>query len=208
MRQEGLRLHAKQLFDRTVATFALVASAPLLAAASAAVGVSLGRPILFRQVRPGRGGEPIRLYKLRTMTDARGPDGALLPDEQRLGTLGRFLRATSMDDLPNLFNVLKGELSLVGPRPLLTSYLPLYNEEQARRHDVLPGITGWAQTHGRNAISHEERFRLDLWYVDNWSLRLDLVILVRTVGAVLRRRGISSAAHATKDVWQGNTNAQ
>lgn len=208
MRQEGLRLLAKQLLDRAVAITALVATVPVLAVASIAIATTLGRPVLFIQVRPGRGARPIRLYKLRTMSSARGADGALLPDDQRLGRLGRFLRATSIDDLPNLFNVLKGELSLVGPRPLLTSYLSLYDEQQARRHEVLPGITGWAQIHGRNAISHEERFRLDVWYVDNWSLRLDLVILVRTISAVLRRRGISSATHATKDVWRGNARVE
>lgn len=204
MRQTGLPLVAKQLMDRTIAAVTLVATAPILAAASIGVAASLGRPVLFVQVRPGRNGRPVRLYKLRTMSNAKHPDGTLLPDEQRLGRLGRFLRATSIDDLPNLFNVLKGELSLVGPRPLLMSYLPLYDRDQARRHDVLPGITGWAQIHGRNAISHEERFRLDVWYVDNWSFGLDVAILARTIVTVLFRRGISSSNHATKDVWRGN----
>jgi sugar transferase EpsL len=146
----------------------------------------------------------LRIYKLRTMSDARDETGALLPDAQRLTRLGRLLRATSIDDLPNLFNVLKGELSLVGPRPLLDSYLPLYSREQARRHDVLPGITGWAQIHGRNSVSHEDKFALDVWYVDHWTPWLDVRILLKTLALVVRRTGVSDEGSATKELWRGN----
>ncbi len=190
-----------------VAAAALAVASPVLVVASVAVVKAMGRPVLFTQLRPGRDGRPFRMYKLRTMSDERGPDGALLPDEQRLGSVGRLLRATSVDDLPNLLNVLKGELSLVGPRPLLMEYLPLYTQEQARRHDVLPGITGWAQVHGRNALAHEERFVFDVWYVDHWSLWLDLKILVKTLRAVVGREGISSEGSATKPLWTGQGTA-
>src|SRR5690606_3092583 len=145
----------------------------------------------------------LTMYKFRTMTDARDENGRLLPDEQRLTKFGRFLRSTSLDELPELFNVLKGDMSLVGPRPLLMEYLPLYTPEQARRHEVRPGITGWAQVNGRNAISWEEKFKYDVWYVDNWSLWLDLKILFMTIVAVLRRNGISAEGHATMPVFRG-----
>ncbi|HWR97726.1 MAG TPA: sugar transferase, partial [Candidatus Methanoperedens sp.] len=181
----------KRALDVTVAAMALLLLSPLLLAAALAVRLRLGRPVLFRQVRPGRGGRPFVLLKYRTMSDARDGSGVLLPDAGRLSALGRFLRSTSLDELPELFNVLRGDMSLVGPRPLLTEYLPLYTPEQARRHEVRPGITGWAQVNGRNAISWEERFALDVWYVDNRSLRLDLRILALTVAKVLTREGIS-----------------
>lgn len=207
MTQQGLPLLAKTLLDRTVALVALATTSPILGAAALAVAASMGRPVLFTQTRPGKGGEPFKLFKLRTMSNDRGPNGKLLRDDERLTRVGRFLRATSIDDLPNLFNVLRGELSIVGPRPLLMRYLPLYTPEQRRRHEVLPGITGWAQTHGRNLVSHEEKFRLDVWYVDNWSLWLDLRILAKTLLTVLRREGISADGQATVEVWRGNAEA-
>ena len=203
MKQAGLLLLTKTLIDRGIALGALIATAPLVGAAALGVLVTMGRPVLFTQLRPGKDGKPFRLCKMRTMSNARTPEGELLPDAERLTKVGRFLRATSIDDLPNILNVLRGELSLVGPRPLLMSYLPLYTKDQARRHDVLPGITGWAQICGRNAVSHEEKFRLDLWYVDHWSPWLDIRILARTVFAVARREGISAEGHATMGVWRG-----
>ncbi|WP_025569803.1 sugar transferase [Variovorax paradoxus] len=161
-----------------------------------------GSPALFRQVRPGLHGEPFQVIKFRSMTDTRGPDGQLLSDAQRLTRFGRFLRASSLDELPELWNVLKGEMSLVGPRPLLMEYLPLYSAEQARRHEVRPGITGWAQVNGRNALSWEEKFKLDVWYVDNRSMWLDIKILWITVKKVLMREGISAAGEATMPVFK------
>ena len=208
MKQTGLALLAKTVIDRGVAAAALLATAPILGAAALAVRATMGSPILFTQMRPGKDGKPFKLYKLRTMLDSKAPDGTLLSDEQRLTPLGRLLRASSVDDLPNLLNVFKGELSLVGPRPLLTSYLALYSADQARRHEVLPGITGWAQIHGRNAVSHEDKFRLDVWYVDHWTPLLDLQILGKTLLTVLRRDGVSDEGHATKEVWHGNAEAR
>ena len=164
----------------------------------------LGRPALFKQVRPGRHGKPFEMIKFRTMTQARGSDGELLPDGDRLTALGRFLRASSLDELPELWNVLKGEMSLVGPRPLLMAYLPLYSPEQARRHEVKPGITGWAQVNGRNALSWEEKFKLDVWYVDHRSLWLDFKILWLTVRKVLLKEGISAQGDATMPVFRGS----
>lgn len=204
MRQSGLPLLAKKALDRTVALAALVATAPVIGAAAVAVRASMGSPVFFTQQRPGLNGRPFRIVKMRTMTDARDAQGRLLPDDQRLTKLGRFLRASSIDELPQLFNVLRGDLSLVGPRPLLMQYLPLYSPEQARRHDVLPGITGWAQIHGRNALSWEEKFALDVWYVDHWSPLLDLKILAKTALSVIRREGISSEGHATMPNFQGS----
>jgi lipopolysaccharide/colanic/teichoic acid biosynthesis glycosyltransferase len=163
----------------------------------------LGRPAFFRQVRPGLHGKPFEMVKLRSMTDARGADGQLLPDAQRLTAFGRFLRASSLDELPGLWNVLKGDMSLVGPRPLLMEYLPLYSPEQARRHEVRPGITGWAQVNGRNALGWDDKFRLDVWYVDHRSLWLDLRILWLTVRKVLVRDGISAADEATMPRFTG-----
>jgi len=164
----------------------------------------LGSPVLFRQVRPGICGKPFEMVKFRTMTDKRGPDGQLLPDEVRLTPFGRFLRSTSLDELPELWNVLKGEMSLVGPRPLLMKYLPIYSAEQARRHEVRPGITGWAQVNGRNAISWDEKFKLDVWYVDNQGLWLDIKILWMTVKKVVVRDGISAEGEATMPAFTGS----
>lgn len=204
MRQSGLPLLFKRALDRVVAGAVLVATAPICLGAAAAVRATMGGPVLFRQTRPGRGGRPLRVFKMRTMTNERGPDGALLPDAARLTPLGRFLRASSIDELPQLLNVLAGDLSLVGPRPLLVEYLPLYSPEQARRHDVLPGITGWAQVHGRNAISWEEKFAYDVWYVDHWTPWLDLQILAKTARTVLRRDGITHRDHVTMENFRGS----
>lgn len=187
----------KRLFDSVVALIALVAFAPVLIIAASAVWCFLGRPILFFQQRPGFKGRPFTIYKFRTMKHTKDSRGRLLPDEQRLPPFGRFLRSTSIDELPELFNVLKGDMSLVGPRPLLMEYLDRYTSEQQRRHDVRPGITGWAQINGRNAITWEEKFRLDLWYVDNQSFLLDLKIIALTVWQALKREGIHQEGHAT-----------
>ncbi len=194
---------AKRLMDIVGATLGLVLFAPVMALVAVGVWLDLGRPILFRQVRTGLHGRPFVLVKFRTMREATGPDGQPLPDAERLTRFGRFLRATSLDELPTLWNVLKGEMSLVGPRPLLPEYLPLYTPEQARRHEVKPGITGWAQIHGRNALSWEERFRLDVWYVDHQSLWLDVKILLLTFWKVIKREGISAPGHATMEKFRG-----
>ena len=204
MRQSGWRGAAKRVVDLSVAGTALVVAAPILGVAALAIRVSMGSPVLFRQERPGLGGKPFRVYKLRTMRDARGPDGRLLPDAERLTSIGRAIRAASLDELPQLLNVVRGEMSLVGPRPLLMQYLGRYSTEQARRHEVRPGITGWAQVNGRNAVSWDERFRLDVWYVDHVSFGLDLRIVLRTIGLVLRREGISAADHATMPPFEGS----
>ena len=181
----------KRLFDLVAALLALMLFALPLLVLVWLIRRELGSPVLFKQVRPGLHGKPFKMVKFRTMTDERGPDGALLPDAQRLTPFGRFLRAGSLDELPELWNVLCGEMSLVGPRPLLMDYLPLYSPGQTRRHEVRPGITGWAQVNGRNALSWEEKFKLDVWYVDNFSLWLDMRILIATVRLVLKREGIS-----------------
>jgi sugar transferase EpsL len=194
----------KRAIDAVVAAVLLVFLSPLLLLLAAAVRIALGRPVLFRQPRPGLRGAPFEILKLRTMRDAHDASGALLPDDARLTGLGRFLRATSLDELPELWNVLRGDMSLVGPRPLLVEYLPRYSAEQRRRHEVRPGITGWAQVHGRNAVDWDERFRLDVWYVDHVSLALDLRIVLRTIGLVLRREGISAADHATMPPFEGS----
>ncbi|WP_322507095.1 sugar transferase [Anaerolinea sp.] len=194
---------SKRLFDLTLAVLALVLLSPVLLFTALAVRLGLGKPVLFRQPRPGYRGRVFTLYKFRTMRDALAPDGTPLPDDQRLTPLGRFLRATSLDELPELFNVLKGEMSLVGPRPLLVKYLPLYTPEQMRRHEVLPGITGWAQINGRNALSWQDKFRLDVWYVDHWSFWLDVKILILTVWKVLRREGINQPGQATASEFDG-----
>ena len=195
----------KRLFDITAALVALLLLCLPLLALTLLVRRKLGRPAFFRQVRPGLQGQPFEMVKFRTMTDARGPDGALLPDADRLTPFGRFLRASSLDELPQLWNVLKGDMSLVGPRPLLMEYLPLYSPEQARRHAVRPGITGWAQVNGRNAISWDDKFKLDVWYVDHRSLWLDLRILWMTVRKVLVRDGISAAGEATMARFTGES---
>jgi sugar transferase EpsL len=187
----------KRLFDCIVAIVALVALSPVLTVAALAVGSFLGRPVLFRQQRPGLKGNPFTIYKFRTMKDTRDSHGNLLPDEQRLPPFGHFLRSTSIDELPELFNVIKGDMSLVGPRPLLMEYLDRYTPEQQRRHDVKPGITGWAQINGRNAITWDEKFGLDLWYVDHHSFFLDLKILVLTIKQTFKREGIHQEGHVT-----------
>lgn len=194
----------KRLVDLALVLLSLPLTLPLLAVLFVLVRTRLGAPALFQQVRPGLGGKPFTLVKFRSMMDARDESGALLPDSERLTRFGRMLRATSLDELPELWNVLKGEMSLVGPRPLLTSYLPLYSKEQARRHDVLPGVTGWAQIKGRNALSWEEKFALDVWYVDHWSLWLDVKILGLTIAKVLRRDGVSADGHATMPPFTGS----
>ncbi|MEB3329574.1 MAG: sugar transferase [Candidatus Sericytochromatia bacterium] len=195
---------AKRALDLAAAGLGLALLWPLMLAVALAVAAFLGRPVLFRQVRPGLGGRPFEVLKFRSMSDACGPDGALLPDAERLGRFGRWLRRTSLDELPQLVNVLRGELSLVGPRPLLMAYLPLYTPEQARRHTVKPGITGWAQVNGRNAVTWERRFELDVWYVEHRSLGLDLRILALTAWKVLRREGVSAVGEATMPRFTGS----
>lgn len=194
----------KRLFDLTLILCSLPFCLPILLLLALLVRVNLGAPVLFKQTRPGRHGKPFTIYKFRTMTNARDAAGQLLPDADRLNRYGRFLRSTSLDELPELINVLKGEMSLVGPRPLLMEYLPLYSPEQARRHEVRPGITGWAQVNGRNAISWEEKFRLDVWYVDNQSLWLDIKILWMTFAKVFKREGISQEGQATMEKFTGS----
>ena len=193
----------KRLFDFLLALLALLLLALPLLVLALLVRRKLGSPVLFRQTRPGLHGQPFEMVKFRTMTDARGADGALLPDAVRLTPFGRFLRASSLDELPELWNVLKGEMSLVGPRPLLMEYLPLYSPQQARRHEVRPGITGWAQVNGRNALGWNDKFKLDVWYVDHRSLWLDIKILWLTVKKVLVREGISAAGEATMPRFTG-----
>ncbi|MGP8246937.1 MAG: sugar transferase [Bryobacteraceae bacterium] len=195
---------AKRLIDVGVSSLALVALSPVLLGALLAVRLIEGRPALFRQPRLGYRERPFCLYKLRTMSERRNPDGSLLPDEQRSTRLGRLLRAISLDELPQLWNVLKGEMSLVGPRPLLARYLDRYSSHQRRRHEVKPGITGWAQINGRNALTWEEKFELDVWYVDHRNLWLDLRILAATARQVLRRDGISQPGHATMQEFMGD----
>lgn len=194
----------KRSFDLVVAVALLGCLLPVLLAVAAVVWAGLGRPVLLRQTRPGLHGLPFVLYKFRTMTEALDGAGRLLPDAERLTPVGRLLRAASLDELPQLFNVLRGEMSLVGPRPLLMDYLALYTPEQMRRHEVRPGITGWAQVNGRNAISWEERFALDVWYVDHRTFFLDLRILVLTALRVLRPRGISQPGAATMSRFTGS----
>ena len=193
----------KRLFDLVVSVIGFMFISPVLLLIAIVVRLLLGTPVLFIQQRPGLGGKPFMVYKFRTMTDERDAKGKLLPDSERLAPIGRFLRKTSLDELPELLNVIKGDMSLVGPRPLLMEYLPLYTPEQARRHDVKPGITGWAQVNGRNAISWEDRFKLDLWYVDNWSMRLDVKILLMTLVKVARRSGINQDGSATMEKFTG-----
>ena len=176
---------------------------PLMTLIALVIWMTMGRPVLFRQMRPGRHGRPFGVYKFRTMTEARDAKGALLGDAERLTRVGRFLRSLSLDDLPNLLNVVRGEMSLVGPRPLLMQYLERYTPQQARRHEVLPGMTGWAQIHGRNVLTWEEKFRLDVWYVDHWSPGLDVRILLITLWKVITREGISQPGEATAKEFMG-----
>lgn len=195
----------KRAIDIVASSLALVLLSPVLLVLLVLVRLKLGSPAIFSQERPGLGGRTFRLYKFRTMTDARDSSGALLPDDERLTPFGRFLRSTSLDELPEFWNVLKGDMSLVGPRPLLVEYLDRYTPEQARRHEVRPGITGLAQVSGRNELSWEERFKLDVWYVDNHTLWLDLKILAMTVWKAIRREGVSSPGHATMPEFRGST---
>ena len=193
----------KSILDRLVAAIALFVLSPLLLLLVSAIYIRMGSPIVFTQPRPGKDGRIFTFYKFRTMTDQRDVTGNLLPDEQRLTTLGQFLRQTSLDELPQLWNVLKGDMSFVGPRPLLVAYLERYTPEQARRHEVKPGITGWAQVNGRNTLNWEQRFKLDVWYADHATLWLDLKILLLTVWKVLKREGISQQGHATMEEFKG-----
>jgi lipopolysaccharide/colanic/teichoic acid biosynthesis glycosyltransferase len=194
----------KRLMDIALSSIGLLLLAPLALVLAMLVRARFGSPVLFRQERPGLHGKPFTILKFRTMTDECDESGNLLPDDRRLTRFGRFLRASSMDELPELWNVLRGDMSLVGPRPLLMEYLPLYTTEQARRNEVRPGITGWAQVNGRNALNWEEKFKLDVWYVDNQSLWLDLKILFLTVKKVLVREGISGEGHATMERFRGS----
>ncbi len=194
----------KRALDLGLTVPAVIVLAPLGLAIGALIRVKLGKPILFRQRRPGYQGRIFELIKFRTMSDARDETGELLPDDQRLTPFGQRLRRTSLDELPTLWNVIRGDMSLIGPRPLLVQYLDRYTPEQQRRHEVLPGVTGWAQINGRNAITWEEKFNLDLWYVDNMSLRTDVLILLRTVAAVMSQRGISAEGHVTTTEFMGS----
>ena len=201
----GRRHPFKRSLDLALSGLALAGLSPVLGALWIAVAIAHGRPVLFAQMRPGAGGKPFRMYKFRTMTNATDAHGNLLSDEKRLTAFGNFLRRSSLDELPELINVLKGEMSLVGPRPLLMQYLPLYTAEQARRHEVRPGITGWAQINGRNSLEWEQKFQLDVWDVDNQSMSLDLKILMLTVLRVLNRSDISSGGHATMPPFTGSS---
>ncbi len=195
---------SKRLFDLLASSLALIVLSPVIGIVALLVRINLGGPILFRQQRPGYKGQPFHIFKFRTMADRFAPDGSLLPDAERLSRFGRFLRSTSLDELPELFNILRGEMSLVGPRPLLMEYLPLYSPEQARRHDMLPGLTGWAQINGRNALSWQDKFSLDTWYVDHWNFWLDIKILFLTFAKVFKREGIAQEGQVTAEKFTGN----
>ena len=195
---------SKRLFDLVLSILLLILLSPILLILIILVALFHGFPVLFKQKRPGLGGNIFTILKFRTMRDRRDDHGSLLPDAERLTTFGRFLRSTSLDELPELINILKGEMSFVGPRPLLIEYLPLYNAEQSRRHDVLPGMTGWAQVHGRNILSWQEKFEHDIWYVDHWSFWLDIRILWMTLIKTLKREGISQPGQATAELFKGN----
>jgi len=199
-------MSCKRLFDLILTVPAFMIFLPVLAILVLCVRKWIGSPVLFSQNRPGFCGKPFKLYKFRTMTELRNAEGVLLPDEDRLTRFGRFLRGTSLDELPELFNVLKGEMSLVGPRPLLMQYLTRYTPEQARRHEVKPGITGWAQVNGRNALTWEEKFKLDVWYVDHQTLWLDVKIIFMTVWKILKREGINQPGQATMKEFRGSGN--
>ena len=197
---------SKRLFDIIAALIGLGILSPFILLTAILVCIFLGTPILFSQQRPGYKGRPFFIYKFRTMTDRLGADGNLLPDSERLTPFGRFLRSLSLDELPELFNILRGEMSFVGPRPLLIQYLPLYSPEQARRHDVVPGLTGWAQVNGRNAIDWPTRFKLDVWYVDHWSFWLDIQIILMTVRKVFKPTDVNQEGQATVEYFTGNDN--
>ncbi len=198
-------MNNKRPFDIITSSIILLIGLPLYTILSILIYTKLGHPLLFRQQRPGLHSKPFTILKFRTMTDERDANGNLLSDAERLTTFGRFLRSSSLDELPELWNVLKGEMSLVGPRPLLMQYLPLYTPEQARRHEVRPGITGWAQINGRNAISWEEKFNLDIWYVDNHNLQLDMKIIWKTIRKITKRDDINQQGHATIRPFEGTT---
>ena len=195
--------YIKRLLDIGLSGLALIALSPVLLVTAILVRIKLGSPVLFQQDRPGKDGKIFRLYKFRSMTDERDESGNLLPDEIRLTGFGKLLRSTSLDELPELWNILRGDMSIVGPRPLLVKYLPLYNEEQRHRHDVRPGLTGWAQVHGRNTVTWEEKFRLDVWYVENLSFLVDVKTVFLTVKKVLCREGISFSTAATMEEFKG-----
>lgn len=196
----------KRLFDFLVALLTLLLLWPVILGVALMVRIYLGKPVFFRQPRPGRHGKPFPMVKFRTMSDAADEEGKPFPDAQRLTRFGSFLRLTSLDELPELWNVLTGDMSLVGPRPLLMKYLPLYTDEQRKRHEVRPGITGWAQVNGRNALNWEERFKLDVWYVDHQSFRLDMKIILMTIGKILKREGINQPGQATMEEFRGCSN--
>lgn len=195
--------YMKSIFDLSIAVPAMIILSPLLVLIGILVRLKIGSSVIFRQVRPGLHGKPFTIYKFRTMTDKRDEDGNPLPDGERLTRLGRFLRKTSLDELPELLNVIKGDMSIVGPRPLLMQYLDRYTPEQARRHEVKPGITGWAQVNGRNAITWEDKFRLDVWYVDHMSFLLDIKIIFLTIWKILKREGINQPGQATAGEFKG-----
>ena len=195
---------SKRILDLVLTVPGVILISPILLIVAILVRIYHGKPIFFSQVRPGYRGELFKVFKFRTMTDKQDDEGNLLPDDQRLTRLGRFLRGTSLDELPELWHVVRGEMSLVGPRPLLVQYLDRYSPEQARRHNLQPGMTGWAQINGRNVLSWEDKFRLDVWYVDNWSLWLDIKILALTLWKVIKREGISQPGHATAEEFMGN----
>jgi len=194
---------SKRLFDFTFALLALMILSPIILATAILVRVFLGTPILFKQQRPGYRGHPFFIYKFRSMTNRLTRNGSLLSDAERLPRFGHLLRSLSLDELPELFNILRGEMSFVGPRPLLMEYLPLYSPEQARRHDVVPGLTGWAQVNGRNAVDWPTRFKMDVWYVDNWSFWLDIRIIFLTVWKVISREGVSQEGQSTVEYFKG-----
>ena len=195
---------SKRIFDLIVASLGLIILSPIILLTAILVRIFLGTPVLFRQTRPGYKGKPFTVYKFRTMTDARDAKGNLLSDAVRLTRFGKFLRSLSLDEIPELFNILRGEMSLIGPRPLLMEYLPLYSAEQTRRHDVHPGVTGWAQVNGRNAIDWSTHFALDVWYVDHWSFGLDIKIIFMTLWKVIQREGINQPGQATIEYFKGN----
>lgn len=199
-----MRLFVKRSIDILVAAVTLILGSPLILGIALLVWLYMGRPVIFKQIRAGYRGKPFALLKFRTMRADRDDEGRLLPDSERLSKLGSFLRQLSLDELPQFWNVSKGEMSLVGPRPLLVDYLPRYSPEQARRHEVKPGVTGWAQVNGRNELSWDEKFKLDVWYVDHWRLGLDAKILWLTIRSVFQRRGISLEGHATMPEFTGN----
>ena len=200
---------SKRIFDLLGSTISMLLFAPVFLILSLCIRISFGSPIIFRQKRPGYQSRPFWIYKFRTMTDECDEDGNLLPDAQRITSLGQFLRSSSLDELPELYNIFRGEMSFIGPRPLLMEYLSRYSSEQIRRHNALPGISGWAQIHGRNLLTWEDKFRYDVWYVDNWSFLLDIKILVLTIGKVLSREGINQPGHATSEEFLGeNSNSQ